>query len=109
MCGVTGRNAEDLMRTVRQMHRFRAQPINSPRFELFATEDSLTQWVFTRPSEPAFPAVSCRHVYRKKEGGFSLARDLRCDASREACDRLFIELRDLDNLAREAINGGQAK
>lgn len=105
MCGITGRDAADLIRIVRQTPRFHEQAVGSPRFELFATSDSMTQWLFTKVGEAAHPAVSCRHVFADSEGGFSQTRDLRCDSSREACDRLFVELRDLDDKVREALGG----
>jgi len=105
MCGITGRNANDLMEIVRRTSRLHKQSINSPRFELYSTDDSLTQWTFTQPSEPAYPAVSCRHTFQGADGGWRQTRDLRCDASRAACDRLFIEFRDLDERMKRALNG----
>ncbi len=105
LCGISGRDAEELMRIVRQTSRFREQPINSSRFEAFATKDGMTQWVFTRPSEPAYPAVTCRQVFRDEEGGLSQTRALLCGASREACDRLFVEFRDLDAQMVQAVSG----
>jgi hypothetical protein len=105
MCGVTADDANGLMRLVRQRHRFRRQPIESSRFEVFQTRDSTRQWVFTKPSEPAYPAISCREFYTDMSGGTSQRRSLRCDASRQACDRLFQEFSDLDNRMIRTLRG----
>jgi hypothetical protein len=106
MCGVTGRDANDLMRLVRQNRRFSQQPAQSPRFEVLQSKDSNMQWVFTKSSEPAYPAVSCREFYRDESGGTSQRRNLRCDASRGACDNLFQELSDRDERMIRAVRGG---
>lgn len=105
MCGVTARTALEFRAIIEKSPQFHRQPLDSARFELFSTDDSFTQWVFTKSSEPAYPAVSCRHAFQDKDGGFSQTRELHCDASREACDKLFIEFRDLDERMRQSFKG----
>jgi hypothetical protein len=98
MCGMTGRDANELMTLVRASRKFKAQPIASTRFEVFSNRKSTMQWVLTKRGEYAYPAASCREFYTDSDGGTSQKRDMRCDASREACDRLFAEFQQLDQL-----------
>lgn len=103
MCGLTGKDAQDLMKQVRVSRTVSNQALNSDRFELYASSDSLIQWVFTKPNEPAYPAVTCRHVYQEKDGSWYQTRNMRCDSVREACDRLFTEFQALDERARQEL------
>jgi hypothetical protein len=95
MCALRGRDARELMERVRAAANLRRSPIESDRFEVFESLDHHDQWVLTRPSEPAYPAVTCRHFYVENGSTFH-TRNMRCDADRAACDRLFIEFRELD-------------
>jgi hypothetical protein len=99
--------------TASSVHEFRSKVEGSglerqdggPRFDAFISdmgESGMTQWVFTKPSETAYPAVTCRHVFKAKNGDWMMDRNMRCDASRAACDALFIEFQKLDEQARRA-------
>ena len=70
-----------------------------PRFDVYmspSVSDDIVQWAVTRKGEPAYPAVTCRHVYKTPDGSWMQDRQMRCDASREACDALFVEFNELD-------------
>ncbi|WP_324134445.1 hypothetical protein [Bosea sp. (in: a-proteobacteria)] len=99
MCGLIGRNATDVLAQARQSPDFRVIPnLSSDRFEMFETirgEPFKFQLVATRPSEPAFPAVTCRELYQGG-GGLRMTRTMQCDADRAACDALFLEFQAFD-------------
>jgi hypothetical protein len=107
MCGIVGDDALDLMRQVRASPSLNRSPIDTDRFELFVSEGGLTQWVFTTPGEAAYPAVTCRLVYQERDGSWLQTRAMRCDASREACDELFLEFQALDEQVRQEIRGNR--
>jgi hypothetical protein len=102
MCGLRGVDAADLIQQVKKSADFRRQSV-STRFELFVSNDRLTQWVFTQPPEEAYPTVTCRYVYRDGEGNWQHKRVMRCEANREACDRLFGEFEELDEQFRQTL------
>ena len=104
MCGLVGQNAAELVERARQSSSLKATPIDSDRFEFFATEDHSYQLVATLPSEPAYPAVSCRHTY-EKDGALRMARSMRCDAGRAECDALFLEFQELDAEMTRRLRG----
>lgn len=96
MCGLVGANALELIAKARLAPSLRAIPLDSERFELFASADGMDQLVVTRPTEPAHPAATCRHTYRDAAGNWLQTRDMRCDAGRDACDTLFLEFQALE-------------
>jgi hypothetical protein len=103
MCGLSGNDALDLLRKVRASRAISEQAAASDRFEIYATGDSFIQWVFTKKSEPAYPAITCRRIYQEANGSWQQTRNMRCDASREACDRLFSEFQSLDEQMRQQL------
>lgn len=103
MCGLVGRDARELIEKARLAPSLRATPVDSARFEVFASADGLDLLVVTRPTEPAHPTATCRHVYRDAAGNWLQERNMRCDAGRDACDRLFLEFQALDARMRQAI------
>jgi hypothetical protein len=103
MCGLTGADALDLIRQVRTSPGLSSQQVASDRFEVYASSDSMTQWVFTKAGEPAYPAITCRHVFRAADGSWMQNRNMRCDAGRAACDRLFTEFGELDERLRQSL------
>jgi hypothetical protein len=105
MCGVRGKNVKDLVRRVRNSRALRLSPIESDRFELFQTVQPKYQLLITKPSEAAYPAVSCRHLYAAG-GSLRVNRQLRCEAGRAECDALFQELRGLDAAFTRAMQTG---
>jgi len=97
ICGVTADDPADFAKAVRSSRRFHKAPVDSDRFDLYVTADELSeQWVLTKPGDRAHPAVTCRHVFQNKHGSWLHSREMRCGASRAACDSLFIEFRELD-------------
>jgi hypothetical protein len=105
LCGITANDAPALLASVRRDPRVRAEVIESERFELYASSDHRTQFVATLPGEPAHPAISCRQLSQDEEGNLHLTREMRCDASRAACDALFREFQELDERVRAELSG----
>ncbi len=105
MCGLKGKDVQDLVRQARRSRELRPVPMDSERFELFATAEPKYQLVITTPSEAAYPAATCRHLY-EKDGALMMNRQLRCDAGKTECDALFREFEALDARMTEEIKGG---
>ena len=103
ICGLTGENALALMTQLRASKTLELQPKQSPRFEIYQSRDARLQFVATASTEPAHPAVTCRRLFTDTSGGTSMDRQMRCDASREACDKLFEEFSALDERMRDYL------
>jgi|GEM_PF-2345686 len=104
LCGLVAPDAEGVIALLRSSPLVRAERIDSARFELFVAREGITQWVATRASEPAHPAVTCRRLIEDKDGNLLTERQMRCDAERLPCDRLFLEFQALDERLREELN-----
>ncbi len=104
ICGLSARDAEELAQKVRTAPHLRPVATGSSRFDAYDTADGLTQFVVTRPSEPAHPAVTCREGYQE-DGAWMTRRTMRCDAGREACDKLFLEFQEVDEQLRKHLTG----
>lgn len=102
ICGITGRDALDLKRQVTASAAYRLAR-QTDRFDLYVSADERDQWLFTHATEPAHPAATCRRLSQDAAGSWFISRQLRCDATRDACDRLFLELRALDDQTRQAL------
>ncbi|MER8863204.1 hypothetical protein NKI19_05715 [Mesorhizobium sp. M0751] len=102
MCGFHGADALDLVEQVRASPALRRVAASS-RFELFVSADGLTQWSFTRPTEQAYPAITCNRLSRDRQGSLYQTRTMRCEAGRRACDGLFAEFQQLDERFRRAM------
>ncbi len=79
-----------------------------PRFDLFnpkSTSGELKQWVFAKSTEAAYPMGTCRRIYTGPDGGTYQERRMRCDASRAACDSMFIEFQSLDDRVTKFVRG----
>ncbi|RVD55775.1 hypothetical protein EN828_22135 [Mesorhizobium sp. M2D.F.Ca.ET.185.01.1.1] len=100
MCGIHGGDTADFLRQVRASLR---QAPASDRFDLFVAGDGVTQWVFTKPSEKAYPAVTCRWLDKDPQGHWILKRKIRCEANRAACERLADEFASLDDQLRRSL------
>ncbi|WP_193771564.1 hypothetical protein [Mesorhizobium sp. M2E.F.Ca.ET.219.01.1.1] len=100
MCGIHGGGTADFLRQVRASLR---QAPASDRFDLFVGDDGVTQWVFTKPSEKAYPAVTCRWLDKDSQGHWIIKRKIRCQADRAACDRLAGEFATLDDQLRRSL------
>ena len=106
MCGLHGADSHDFLRQVKAstaLHRTQ----DSARFELFVSDDGLTLWVFTRPTEDAYPAVTCRRLNRDGQGHWIAKRSLRCEAGRIACDSLVVEFQRLDEQFQRSLADGK--
>ena len=104
LCGLTAANVSELRAMVMQASDFSAKPIDSSRFELFSADAPLRQLVFTRDSEEAYPAATCRRV-EERDGSLHLVRSMRCEAGRAECDALFLEFQALDAQLSEPTKG----
>jgi hypothetical protein len=63
-------------------------------------------WSFSPPDQPAYPAVAKRVFYRE-QGMWFIKMDVRCEASKTACDQLQRDFEALNDSMREAIEAGQ--
>lgn len=102
MCDIHGADTADFLRKVRARASFHQAPA-SARFELFVSDDRVTQWVFTEPSEAAYPAVTCRWLDKDSQDHWIIKRKIRCEADRAACDRLADEFQKLDDQVRRSL------
>lgn len=66
----------------------------------------LTIWSFSPPDQPAYPAVA-RRVFYQEEGAWFIKMDVRCEASKVACDQLQQDFEALNQSMREAMEAGQ--
>ena len=82
-----------------------SSPLDTPRFELFADARQTYQLIFTRPSEAAYPAATCRHTF-EKDGSVRMNRSMSCEAGRAECDGLFLEFQALDAQLTASFQGG---
>ena len=105
LCGIVGDNALAIRNKVRADPTIVEEPSGSNRFETYFSTTESKQWTVTTPKDAAFPAITCVHLDLSGEGGTTMARDMRCDASRELCDALFREFEASDARIREEIKG----
>jgi hypothetical protein len=64
-------------------------------------EPNMTVWSFTPPNHPAYPTALRRTVV-EQDGGFVVKSDAMCEAAKTACDRLMVEVEELDKRMIEA-------
>jgi hypothetical protein len=64
-------------------------------------EANMTVWSFTPPNHPAYPTALRRTVV-EQDGGFVVKSDAMCEAAKPACDRLMVEVQELDKRMIEA-------
>jgi len=102
MCGLFGRDAIDFIEKAKTSPTLKWMQIGSDRFDLFQDATATYSLLVTKPSEPAYPAASCRHVF-EENGGIQIGRQMKCNADRKACDALFFELQALDTAAAQEI------
>jgi len=104
VCGVTGEDALAIRGKLRGDANIVEKPSGSARFETYFSSAERKQWTVTTPKDAAYPAVTCVYLYNSG-GGTDMSREMRCDASREACDALFEEFRTNDAKIRAEIKG----
>jgi hypothetical protein len=94
ICGVTGASARDFESKVKSSPKAKYNN-ETDRYVTYEGPMPMTLWAFAKPSNFAYPVATCMRVY--VEGGQThTERTMRCDGSREACDRTFLEFRGLD-------------
>ena len=76
-------------------------PSRNPDFDVVSLPDQL--WNFTKTSHPAYPSVACRRIVKDADGARRVETQLRCNASKAACDRLAADYAALDKEIMEAI------
>ena len=95
ICGVTASSAADFETKVRASPS--AEYNNeTDRYVTFVGPMPRTLWAFAKRSNFAYPVATCMRVY-VEDGQTYTEREMRCDDSREDCDRAFIEFQELDN------------
>jgi hypothetical protein len=101
MCGVTAATAPEFEEAITRDASFREEGGND-LYRAFNNADRFIQWVFSTPKNPAHPLATCRRLV-SKDGNIYAGREMRCDASREACDRAFLQFQALDEGLRRAL------
>jgi len=104
VCGVTASAAQEFESKIKGDTHFR-HVLTTERFVAYATADSFTQWTFSLPGNTAHPLATCRHTYQGSDGAWYMQRQLRCDDTRDRCDRAFLEFRELDDRVKQALSG----
>jgi hypothetical protein len=104
ICGITGENALAIRAKLRGDRNIVEKPSGSDRFETYFSSTEPKQWTVTTTKDAAYPAVTCVFLYNSG-GGTDMSREMRCDASRAACDALFQEFEANDQRIREQIKG----
>jgi len=104
ICGLTGQDALAIRAKLRADPNIVEKPSGSARFETYFSSAEPKQWTVTTTKDAAYPAVTCGYLYNSG-GGTDMSREMRCDASREACDALFEEFQANDAKIRAQIKG----
>ena len=104
VCGVSGENALAIRQKLKADPAITEEPSGSDRFETYFSSAETKQWTVTTAKDAAYPAVTCVHLYNSG-GGTDMSRQMRCDASRAACDALFQEFQANDEKIRKQIKG----
>ena len=105
VCGITGQDALAIREKLRSDQTIVEEPSGSSRFETYFSSRETKQWTVTTKADAAYPAVTCVHLYNSG-GGTDMRRQMRCDASRQACDALFLEFQAHDEKIRTQLRGG---
>jgi hypothetical protein len=103
ICGITGASAEDIERQVKTAAQYNNE---TDRYVTYVGPMSLTLWAIAKPSNFAHPLVTCMRIY-VEDGKTFMQRKMRCDATREACDRAYLEFARLDRDNRRQVEGGK--
>ena len=105
LCGVTGHDALAIREKLRTDPTIADEPSGSNRFETYFSTVETKQWTVTTKEDAAYPTVTCVHLYNSKRGT-EMTRQMRCDASQNACDALFLEFQAHDERIKREIRGG---
>lgn len=104
VCGISGSDALAIRDVLRSDPTITEEPSPSARFETYFSSSETKQWTVTTKADAAYPAVTCVHLFTS-DGGTDMQRQMRCDATRDACDALFLEFRAHDGGIRKQIRG----
>jgi hypothetical protein len=102
VCGVTGQDALAIRAKLKADPKIAEKRSGSARFEAYFSSAEPKQWTVTTTKDAAYPAVTCVYLYNSG-GGTEMSREMRCDASREACDALFEEFQTNDAKVRAQV------
>ena len=102
MCGIIGENALVIRQRLKAAPTIVEERSTSDRFETYFSSTESKQWTVTTRKDAAYPTVTCVHLFNSG-GGTDMSRQMRCDASRAACDALFQEFQASDEEVRKQI------
>jgi hypothetical protein len=100
LCGVTGESVAAIRDKLSADPSVERRDADADRFETYYSSIDMKQWTFTKQNDPAHPAGTCVRIF-SAGGGAMIERQMRCDASREACDALAREFQTKDESARK--------
>jgi hypothetical protein len=92
---------------IKQLPGATTLPSGSPDFDAVNLHGQV--WSFTKSSHPAHPSVACRRVVKGDDGMAKIETQLRCNAAKEACDRLAAGYTALDKQIMDKIKQQQQK
>jgi hypothetical protein len=101
ICGITAASAEDFERQVRASPSAQLY-METEEFVVFEGPQEMSQWVFAKPTYFAFPLATCRRI-DVENGSTYMHRAMRCDDTRDDCDRAFLQFQDMDAKARQSV------
>ena len=104
VCGISGEDALAIREKLKNSPAIVEKPSGSDRFETYFSTTEHKSWTVTTRNDAAYPAVTCAYLY-DAGGGTDMSREMRCDASREACDALFLEFEAHDEQIRKQMRG----
>ena len=90
-----------MLERIKQLPGATMPPSRSPDFDVVSLPDQL--WNFTKASHPAHPSVACRRIVKDADGALRIETQLRCNASKAACDRLAADYAALDKQIMDAL------
>jgi hypothetical protein len=73
------------------------------RYIAFENAPALRIWTFTTAVHPAHPAVACRTLIRRPDGGFEVGTEIYCFSTRENCDGVYREFEELNAQFRREL------
>ncbi len=101
ICGITASSAQAFESQVKASQRA-SYNNETDRYVTYEGPTPMTLWAFAKPSNFAYPLATCIRIYEEK-GAVHAERKMRCDASRDQCDRAFLEFNELDGQNRQRV------
>ena len=105
VCGLTAGSVADLERQI-QARQDVEMLDRTAEYNAYAIDDRRVL-TFTSPQNRAHPAVACRQVVPKADGGSTIQTSVACFNNRENCDWLYREFADLTKRTIDAMEGKQ--